>query len=98
MARWVSSVLTTPILGSPVLAAVARWVSCVLTTPVFGSPGFCKFSPTFPQPNISLLRKMTQIMSLPTVKNVFFVLYGHLSLAFDIYLFSLPPSVEAIII
>ncbi|KAH8994706.1 hypothetical protein EDB86DRAFT_2925135 [Lactarius hatsudake] len=78
----------------------------MLTTPVLCSPliviadhlALCKFSPTFPQPNISLLRKMTQIMSLPTVQNVFFVLYGHLSLAFDIYLFSLPPPVEAIII
>ncbi|KAH8990890.1 hypothetical protein EDB86DRAFT_2937444 [Lactarius hatsudake] len=97
MARCMSSVLTMPVLGSPVRSevAVARWVSSVLTTPVHASPlilipdhlALCTFSPTFPQPNISILRKVTRIMSLPTVHNLTPSRRGDYHLIFGISLY-----------
>ncbi|KAH8982352.1 hypothetical protein EDB86DRAFT_2970897 [Lactarius hatsudake] len=95
VARCISSVLKMPVLGSPVLAAVACCVSSVLTTPVLGSPliiitdhlALCKFSPMFPHPNISLLPKVTQTMSLPAVQNLTRTRLGDYHLIFGISLY-----------
>ncbi|KAH9032142.1 hypothetical protein EDB85DRAFT_1956831 [Lactarius pseudohatsudake] len=59
---------------------------------------FCKFSLYVHLTKHLIPQKVNQIISLPTIQKVFSLYCGHLSLAYDIYLFSSPPPVLAVII